>query len=497
MRHLIALLLAVLCLGGFTPRLADAGPGDARVGETRGTYKSGGTPLRAEPSKTSASVASLPRGTNVVVEEARKPWLRVRATVSGAPVSGWIWAFDTISARALAPNQPPPQATRGGRGASRQDISAAGRQLDAVTERGFRASRRDLAQAYLQVDQIERATQTLAPTMVMEFIMDARLRIHPGRSLDRPGRVAGDKDWRGNGRARQPANPGGGALDGILGRLGVDKDVRRGARVVGKLAEGEAARQKQLSERFTPQQEYYLGRAVAAQAIARYGLDPDPLRRRYVRLVGDAVVRLTNRLPANFGGYHFEVLNSDEINGLSGPGGFVFVTRGAVKACRTEDELAAILMHELGHVKLKHGEATLRKGRAFQSWTKGLLGAGAAALGGRAGDFAGKLVKFFGQAATESFRIAAENGYGKNAEFGADLEGSYLLKDVFYDHYALRDLLLHIPQRHAGTATHASTTVRAQALTPGITRLGAFTPREGVKEVRRDRQQKWGLGIGR
>jgi Zn-dependent protease with chaperone function len=497
MRHLIAISLAVLCFGVIAPDVVEAGPGEARVGETRGTYKGGGTPLRAEPSKTSAPVASLPRGTDVVVEEARKPWLRVRTTVNGTPLTGWIWAFDTVSSQALAPNPPPPQTSRGGAGVSRQDVSAAGRQLDATTERGFRASRRDLEQAYHQVDQMERETQNLQPHSVMELIMEGRLRIHPGRTLARPGRLAGDKDWRGGGGGRraQPRSSGpglGGILDRVGKELGVDKGVRK---VAGGLADAITERQKQLSERFTPQQEYYLGRAVAAQAIARYGLDPDPLRRRYVRLVGDAVVRLTNRLPANFGGYHFDVLNSDEINGLSGPGGFVFVTRGAVMACRTEDELAGILMHELGHVKLKHGEATLRQGRAFQSMIGGLAGAVAAGLG--ANGFEKQLVKFFGQAAGESFRIAAENGYGKNAEYAADLEGSYLLKDVFYDHYALRDLLLHIPQRHGGTATHASATARAQALTPALTRLGAFTPREGVKEVRMQRHQKWGQGIGR
>ena len=497
MRHLIAISLAVLCIGGVAPDIADAGPAEARVGETRGTYMNTGTPLRAEPSKTGATIASLPRATNVVVEEVRKPWLRVRATVDGKVVTGWIWAYDTISARALAPNRPPPQASRGGRGVSQRDASAAGRQLDATTERGFRASRRDLEQAYRQVDQIERETQRLEPHSVMQLIMDGRLRIHAGRTLDRPGRVAGDKDWRkGGGGRRRPSRPSGSGLGGLLDRglkeLGVDKGVRGAA---GGLVDAFSERQKQLSERFTPQQEYYLGRAVAAQAIARYGLDPDPLRRRYVRLVGDAVVRLTNRLPANFGGYHFDVLNSDEINGLSGPGGFVFVTRGAVMACRNEDELAAILMHELGHVRLKHGEATLRQGRAFKSFIGGLGGAVAAGLGAKG--LEQQLVKFFGQAAGESFKIAAENGYGKNAEFAADLEGSYLLKDVFYDHYALRDLLLHVPQRHSGTATHASARVRAQVLTPRVTQLGGFTPREGVKELRRSRHEKWGKGIGR
>ena len=45
---------------------------------------------------------------------------------------------------------------------------------------------------------------------------------------------------------------------------------------------------------FTPTQEYYLGRAVAANAIAKYGLDGDVGRRMYVKRIGDAVVRLAS-----------------------------------------------------------------------------------------------------------------------------------------------------------------------------------------------------------
>jgi predicted Zn-dependent protease len=37
------------------------------------------------------------------------------------------------------------------------------------------------------------------------------------------------------------------------------------------------------------------------------------------------------------GGYHFDVLNSDEINGVSGPGGWVLLA-GRGLAAKTEDE---------------------------------------------------------------------------------------------------------------------------------------------------------------
>ncbi len=93
-----------------------------------------------------------------------------------------------------------------------------------------------------------------------------------------------------------------------------------------------------------------------------YGLDPDEGMQQYVRAVGAALVELSDRVPATYGGWHFAVLDTDIANGICGPGGFVLVTRGAVKRCRDEEELAGILAHEIAHVSLRHGEAILRSG---------------------------------------------------------------------------------------------------------------------------------------
>lgn len=52
--------------------------------------------------------------------------------------------------------------------------------------------------------------------------------------------------------------------------------------------------------------------------------------------------------------YHFAVLDSDELNAFALPGGYVYVTKGLMKAAATNDELAAVVAHELGHVNKKH-----------------------------------------------------------------------------------------------------------------------------------------------
>jgi predicted Zn-dependent protease len=48
------------------------------------------------------------------------------------------------------------------------------------------------------------------------------------------------------------------------------------------------------------------------------------------------------------------VLDSDEINAFSAPGGYVFITRATLQLCEDESELAGVLAHEVGHIAGKH-----------------------------------------------------------------------------------------------------------------------------------------------
>ena len=482
--------------------LADAAPLDARVGQTRAVYKRAGTPLRAQPNALAAATATLPAGTQVRIDEVAIPWLRV-TVVGGAGGTGYLRALETVEVSALAPNR---QAVRigGATGVSSRDVSAAGRQLDAGTEMGYRRSRAGLNAAYRLVDMIETATKALEPTVSMEFIVEGRLG-RRGRDFARPAMLP-PTQRRARRRSTQPRprptrpqprnnNPLG-QLGGLLDRVGggVGRDIgnvlrSKEVQALGDVAAGLQEHQRQLSERFTPEQEYYLGRAVAAYAIAKYGLDPDQSRRRYVQEVGDAIVRLTRMAPANYGGYHFDVLNSDEINGVSGPGGFVLVTRGAVNACRSEAELAGLLCHELAHVLKKHGERVLRKGKAFPSILGGIT-AGAGRIAGVQGGIEQRLVQFFSQAVSEMSRTAVETGYGRNLEFEADTVGTQLLFDVYYEHDALQRFLARMPpHQHGHAGTHAPPQVRANALAGVIARWTQHPVDETSTQARATRFQ--------
>ncbi|MBI1893279.1 MAG: M48 family metalloprotease [Candidatus Rokubacteria bacterium] len=99
-------------------------------------------------------------------------------------------------------------------------------------------------------------------------------------------------------------------------------------------------------------QEIELGRAVTAGIGARYRVLRDRELTRYVALVGSAVAAHSERPDLR---YYFAVLDAPEVNAFAAPGGFVFVTRGALGLMRDEATLAGVLGHEVGHIALRHG----------------------------------------------------------------------------------------------------------------------------------------------
>jgi predicted Zn-dependent protease len=120
-------------------------------------------------------------------------------------------------------------------------------------------------------------------------------------------------------------------------------------------------------EDLTEEQEYYLGRSVAAKILGQYPVYHNDRLASYVNKVGTTVSYTCDR-PEIYGGYHFLVLDSDEINAFACPGGFVFITRGLLGTCPDEEALAGVLAHEVGHVCAKHGLKAIKKSRLMDAF---------------------------------------------------------------------------------------------------------------------------------
>ncbi len=52
--------------------------------------------------------------------------------------------------------------------------------------------------------------------------------------------------------------------------------------------------------------------------------------------------------------YHFTLLEWDEVNAFALPGGYIYVSTALVTLTQNDDELAAVVGHEIGHVVAKH-----------------------------------------------------------------------------------------------------------------------------------------------
>jgi predicted Zn-dependent protease len=63
--------------------------------------------------------------------------------------------------------------------------------------------------------------------------------------------------------------------------------------------------------------------------------------------------RLTDATPVIAGRYHFRLLKADRLNACSLPGNRVYVTRGLYGRIRSDDQLAAVIAHEIAHLRAK------------------------------------------------------------------------------------------------------------------------------------------------
>ena len=121
---------------------------------------------------------------------------------------------------------------------------------------------------------------------------------------------------------------------------------------------------------WTPDQENQIGGAAAAKLIHIFGLYEEPNAVKYVNLVGNAVATHAQRqIP-----YHFAILDTEAITAMGMPGGYVFVTRGALANMANEAQLAGTLAHEIAHVDSRHLEKEVRSQKtrawAFEEGSK-------------------------------------------------------------------------------------------------------------------------------
>ena len=256
-------------------------------------------------------------------------------------------------------------------------------------------------------------------------------------------------------------------LTGCASLQNLDISTMTGGRVSNnvdftKVAKGVNAIRKGVEE-ISESEEYFIGRAVAAQIMARYKPLNDPGLNIYAQKVLQAVAMASDR-PSIFKGYHVQVLSSDEVNAFAAPGGFIFVTRGLLKRVKSEDELACVLGHEGAHVAMKHGLKTIQTSRLTSAFT---------ILGGEVAknytpQQISQLTTAFEGAIDDVVNKLVVSGYSRDKEYEADQFGAVYAKNANYDPAALKGFLERVAKAEAaGTPlfkTHPAASKRIDEL---------------------------------
>ncbi len=227
----------------------------------------------------------------------------------------------------------------------------------------------------------------------------------------------------------------------------------------------------------TPEQEYYIGRTVAATVLTQHKpLSAEKLN-AYLNQVGQSLAQFSER-PETFGGYHFLALDSAEINAFAAPGGLILVTRGLLDCCQTEDELAAVLAHEIGHVEKQHGLRAIRTGRLNSALTILAVEAGK----NLAGEQLAEVTKAFDESINDITTTLMNSGYSRKLEYEADAAAVGILRRAGYQSGALVAMLENMAKnwdssRHDFAATHPAPADRiAQLQKLGVASTKASAP---------------------
>jgi Zn-dependent protease with chaperone function len=177
--------------------------------------------------------------------------------------------------------------------------------------------------------------------------------------------------------------------------------------------------------------EVKLGAQIAKEIESHYRVVTDPEMVERVNRVSAALVRAVDRQDLT---YHFKILDIPGPNALGIPGGYVYVTKGMMKFVRSDDELAAVLAHELTHVAHRH--YYVQEARQKRIIPAMIVAAALSVLARSAVPLAGAQLAAQG----------AMSDYQRDLEKEADLTGISYLAKTSYSLVAMLTLMEHLAQ---------------------------------------------------
>ena len=196
-----------------------------------------------------------------------------------------------------------------------------------------------------------------------------------------------------------------------------------------------------ISFDYTPQNKYEIGTEVAANILGTYDLYYNEKLYTYLNSICSAIsIHADNVNP--YKGYSIGVLDTNIINAFATPGGHILISRGMLKSAKTEDELAAIIAHEISHIQLEHSIKAIKKNTRTQ--TLGTIATTAFVIfSNRKGEKTDEEINNIMQNGTFLTNFSTElvnTGYSKKSEYMADEMAIHLMNKTGYNPNSMKTI---------------------------------------------------------
>ena len=116
-------------------------------------------------------------------------------------------------------------------------------------------------------------------------------------------------------------------------------------------AEYNLATKKEEHLLFGTAREVKIGRSLAGKVEEKYEICQDVEIQKRVEEIGQKLVSVCDRKDIT---YFFAVLEGERANAFALPGGYVYVNKGLIERIDSDDEIAGVLAHEIGHIVARH-----------------------------------------------------------------------------------------------------------------------------------------------
>ena len=205
--------------------------------------------------------------------------------------------------------------------------------------------------------------------------------------------------------------------------------------------------------------------------------------------------------------YSVKVVEDKDVNAFTLPGGRIYLYRGLLDMAASDDEIAGVLAHEIGHNTRLHALRGAKLNRKF-GWVNLLAIAGMMAGGtrnnGREASNGANLAQF-----SQYLLVGIMNGYGVGFEKEADSAAIPMMEKAGYNPSAMVTFMERLelqqklsPQVNLGIfQTHPPSDERAQAARAAMESEGInFAPREvagAPQAVATQKEGQWNVALGK